>query len=32
MVKRAITEPSWVASAKPMRPSAAGATSTTFQL
>ena len=32
MVKRAITEPSWVASAKPMAPSAVGATSTTFQL
>ena len=32
MVKRAITEPSWVASAKPMPPSAVGATSTTFQV
>jgi len=32
MVKRAITEPSGVAMPKPIAPSAAGATSTTFQL
>jgi hypothetical protein len=32
MVNRAITEPSWVASAKPIAPSAVGATSSTFQV
>jgi hypothetical protein len=32
IVNRAITEPSWVASAKPIAPSAVGATSTTFQV
>ncbi len=32
MVNRAITEPSWVASAKPIAPSEVDATSTTFQV